>query len=117
MVRVARYARHTWIVATVSALAVATMTQSVGAQSDSQAAVNAANAKFKDFTEGKNADYIPALAKVDPNLFGIALVTADGKVYTAGDISTEVSIQSIAAGDYRDLERARRQSVRAEKVS
>ena len=46
--------------------------------------------------EGKNADYIPALAKVDPNLFGIALVTADGKVYTAGDVKTEVSIQSIS---------------------
>ena len=38
----------------------------------------------------------PALAKVDPNLFGIALVTADGKVYTAGDVKTEVSIQSIS---------------------
>jgi len=82
-----------------------------------QAALDATYAKYKDLKEGKNADYIPALAKVDPNLFGIALVTADGKVYTAGDISTEVSIQSIAAGDYRDLERARRQSVRAEKVS
>ena len=46
--------------------------------------------------EGKNADYIPALAKVDPNLFGIAVVTADGKVYTAGDLKTEVSIQSIS---------------------
>ena len=31
-----------------------------------------------------------------PNLFGIAVVTADGKVYTAGDIKTEVSIQSIS---------------------
>ena len=46
--------------------------------------------------EGKNADYIPALAKVDPKLFGIAVVTADGKVYTAGNITTEVSIQSIS---------------------
>ena len=46
--------------------------------------------------EGKNADYIPALAKVDPNVFGIALVTTDGKVYTTGDITTEVSIQSIS---------------------
>ena len=46
--------------------------------------------------EGKNADYIPALAKVDPNLFGIAVVTADGKVYSAGDLKTEVSIQSIS---------------------
>ena len=52
--------------------------------------------KFKTLKEGKNADYIPALAKVDPNLFGIAVVTADGKVYTAGDVKTEVSIQSIS---------------------
>ncbi len=42
-------------------------------------AINAAYAKYKDLQEGKNADYIPALAKVDPKLFGIALVTADGK--------------------------------------
>ena len=46
--------------------------------------------------EGKNADYIPALAKVDPNVFGIALVTTDGKVYSTGDLKTEVSIQSIS---------------------
>ena len=59
-------------------------------------AVNTAFNQFKTLKEGKNADYIPALAKVDPNLFGIALVTADGKVYTAGDIKTEVSIQSIS---------------------
>jgi glutaminase len=63
---------------------------------DAQAAVDAAYGKFKGLQEGKNADYIPALAKVDPNLFGIALVTADGKVYTAGDVKTEVSIQSIS---------------------
>ena len=61
-----------------------------------QQAVDAAFAKYKGLKEGKNADYIPALAKVDPNLFGIAVVTADGKVYTAGDIKTEVSIQSIS---------------------
>ena len=61
-----------------------------------QQAVDAAYDKFKTLKEGKNADYIPALAKVDPNLFGIALVTADGKVYTAGDVKTEVSIQSIS---------------------
>ena len=61
-----------------------------------QSAVDAAYAKYKDLQEGKNADYIPALAKVDPKLFGIAVVTADGKVYTAGDVKTEVSIQSIS---------------------
>jgi glutaminase len=61
-----------------------------------QQAVDNAYAKFRTLQEGKNADYIPALAKVDPNLFGIAVVTADGKVYTAGDVTTEVSIQSIS---------------------
>src|SRR5689334_23782921 len=65
-------------------------------QSDPQAAVNAAFKEFQDLKEGKNADYLPALAKVDPNLFGIALVTVDGKVFTAGDVKTEVSIQSIS---------------------
>jgi glutaminase len=63
---------------------------------DPQAAVNNAFNQFKTLKEGKNADYIPALAKVDPNLYGIVLITTDGKVYTAGDIKTEVSIQSIS---------------------
>jgi glutaminase A len=63
---------------------------------DIQQAVDAAYAKFRTLKEGKNADYIPALAKVDPDLFGIAVVTTDGKVYTAGDVKTEVSIQSIS---------------------
>src|SRR4026208_339586 len=61
-----------------------------------QQAIDAAFNKYKTLKEGKNADYIPALAKVDPNLFGIALVTTDGKVYSAGDLTTEVSIQSIS---------------------
>jgi glutaminase len=61
-----------------------------------QAALDAAHAKYKDLKEGKNADYIPALAKVDSNIYGIALVTPDGKVYTAGDVKSEVSIQSIS---------------------
>jgi glutaminase len=63
---------------------------------DYQRVVDQAYARYRDLHEGKNADYIPALAKVDPNLFGIALVTPDGKVYTAGNNTTEVSIQSIS---------------------
>src|SRR5262245_29435182 len=61
-----------------------------------QDAVNAAYAKFKDLKEGKNADYIPALAEVDPNIFGVALVTTDGMVYSTGALTSEVSIESIA---------------------
>ncbi|WP_206734728.1 glutaminase A [Flavobacterium sp. YO64] len=58
--------------------------------------LNEAFNKFKDLKEGKNADYIKELANVDPNIFGIALVTADGAVYTKGDIASMVSIQSIS---------------------
>jgi glutaminase len=52
--------------------------------------------RFKSLSEGKNADYIKELANVDPNIFGIALVTTDGKVYTRGDITSMVSIQSVS---------------------
>src|SRR5947209_665381 len=61
-----------------------------------QAALDAAYDKFKDLQEGKNADYIKELANVDPNIFGIALVTTDGKVFTKGDIASMVSIQSVS---------------------
>ena len=81
----------------VGAAIVGLTTIGMSAQSGNiQQAVDSAYEKFKTLKEGKNADYIPALAKVDPNLFGIAVVTADGKMYTAGDIKTEVSIQSIS---------------------
>jgi len=52
--------------------------------------------KFKDVKEGANADYIKELATVDPNIFGIALVTTDGQVYEEGDIKSMVSIQSVS---------------------
>lgn len=45
---------------------------------------------------GKVADYIPELAKVNPDQFGIALVDLDGKVYGVGDFKTPFSIQSIS---------------------
>jgi len=63
---------------------------------DYQGAINQTHAKYLSLQEGKNADYIPALAKVDSKIYGIALVTVDGKVYTTGDITSEVSIQSIS---------------------
>jgi glutaminase len=92
-----RISASAWSLGAV-ALALALGIPSLRAQAptDVQPAIDAAYAKYKTLKEGKNADYIPALAKVDPNLFGIAVVTADGKVYTAGDVKTEVSIQSIS---------------------
>ena len=55
-----------------------------------------AYAKFKDDKGGKNADYIPALAKVPSNLFGITIVTVDGKVINVGDVDYAFSMQSCA---------------------
>src|SRR5262245_15366379 len=80
------------------AAAVAIAAPAVPAQTPEQidSAMKAAYDKYKDSREGKNADYIPALAKVDSKIYGIALVTVYGKVYTVGDIKSEVSIQSIS---------------------
>ena len=77
----------------VTAAATVTLAQTP-AEIDS--ALKAAMDKYKDIKEGANADYIPALAKVDSKIYGIALVTVDGKIYTTGDIKSEVSIQSIS---------------------
>ena len=46
--------------------------------------------------KGVVASYIPELAKVDKNKFGISLLDETGKVYTAGDSGEQFSIQSIS---------------------
>jgi glutaminase len=46
--------------------------------------------------EGKVADYIPALARIDPKKFGMAVVTAEGEVFTVGDAAEPFSIQSVS---------------------
>ena len=61
-----------------------------------QALVNQAYEKFKDNTDGKNADYIPELGKVNPKLYGVVGVTTNGKIFTAGDVDVPFSIQSIS---------------------
>ena len=47
---------------------------------DLEAIVKQAHEKVKNLKGGKNADYIPFLAKIDPNLFGIESIS---KVHTA----------------------------------
>ena len=46
--------------------------------------------------EGKQADYIPALANVDPDQFGLSLHMLDGRTYSIGASDVKFSIQSIA---------------------
>lgn len=45
---------------------------------------------------GAQADYIPALAKVDPDQFGMALTTVDGESYQCQNAEEKFSIQSIS---------------------
>lgn len=46
--------------------------------------------------DGKVSDYIPELAKVEPDKFGIALITTKGSTFSIGDVEEKFSIQSIA---------------------
>jgi len=47
-------------------------------------------------SEGAVASYLPELAKVDPEKFGVHLMTLDGKNYTVGDSREKFSLQSIS---------------------
>lgn len=46
--------------------------------------------------QGKLADYIPALAQINPRQLGIAVETLDGHSFQVGDAATCFSIQSIS---------------------
>ncbi|MGI9200116.1 MAG: glutaminase, partial [Woeseiaceae bacterium] len=61
---------------------------------DLQRIVDEAHAAFKDVKEGANANYIPILDTVPSELFGIVIVTKDGRVFAAGDVDYRFSIQS-----------------------
>lgn len=45
---------------------------------------------------GKVADYIPALAKIDPRKFGLAVVACNGETVCVGDADEPFSIQSVS---------------------
>ena len=52
--------------------------------------------KYQRLTDGRVADYIPELAKANPDLFGIAVVTPDGRTFEVGDCDQLFTIQSIS---------------------
>lgn len=58
--------------------------------------VDQAYNRFKSVDQGKVADYIPALAQVPRQLFGLCVVGVGGSVYAAGDTEYEFSIQSVS---------------------
>ncbi|OKL45559.1 glutaminase A [Pseudovibrio exalbescens] len=58
--------------------------------------VKQAHEKARNQTGGENASYIPYLASVDEDLCGVAIATADGRLFEAGDSRYEFAIESIS---------------------
>ena len=50
--------------------------------------------KYKKVKIGKNADYIPELKKINPNIYAISIFTVNGESYDVGDFKQEVAIES-----------------------
>jgi len=61
-----------------------------------QIAIEEAYNNTNSITEGNNANYIPYLANVPSNLFGIVIVNADGKIYKIGNTDFIFGIESIS---------------------
>jgi glutaminase len=61
-----------------------------------QLAVDDLYARYVALTDGEVATYIPELGKADPDELGIAIVSADGRTFAAGDRDRPFTIQSIS---------------------
>lgn len=61
-----------------------------------QQAVQEAYAECKDIKGGENAHYIPYLANIDPNLFGISVTLLDGTVINIGDTDYKFGVESVS---------------------
>lgn len=59
-------------------------------------AIEEAYHKFKDEKGGKNADYIPYLANVPSDLFGISACLPDGQTIVMGDTDYKFGIESVS---------------------
>ncbi|MBD1931923.1 MULTISPECIES: glutaminase A [Cyanophyceae] len=58
--------------------------------------LNELHLKYKSMRDGVLANYIPELAKANPDWFGICIVTVDGQIYEVGDYEQLFTIQSIS---------------------
>lgn len=61
-----------------------------------QRLVDDAHAAFADERDGSVSDVYPALAAVDPDLFGIALIGVSGRAYPAGDVDHPFVVMSVS---------------------
>jgi glutaminase len=74
----------------------AAVDEALAPSADHQWLVDEAVALYKDDQSGENASYIKILTETPSELFGVVIVTADGKVYKAGDVDYKFSIQSVS---------------------
>jgi glutaminase len=58
--------------------------------------VDEAYQRYRSHTDGENSRVYPALARVDRNLFGVALASIDGRVFASGDTECEFPIMSVS---------------------
>ena len=63
---------------------------------DVRDAVQHAFEQTKAVSGGKNADYIPYLANVPSDLFGIAVCLPDGEIIATGDTEYKFGIESVS---------------------
>lgn len=64
--------------------------------SDIKKAATSAYEETKSITGGKNADYIPFLANIDSNLFGLSVTLLDGTCLNFGDTDYKFGIESVS---------------------
>ena len=59
-------------------------------------AVESAYSECRNLKGGRNADYIPYLANIDKELFGISLTLSDGSTFAVGDTEYKFGIESVS---------------------
>lgn len=58
--------------------------------------ISQAHRRFAPLTQGQVSQVYPALARVPPELFGICVVGANGRVFSVGDAEHEFTIMSVS---------------------
>ncbi|HUG51721.1 MAG TPA: glutaminase A [Actinomycetaceae bacterium] len=61
-----------------------------------RALVAEAHSRFKRMDSGTVSQVYPALAQVAPELFGVAVVSARGRIYEAGEVDVPFTLMSVA---------------------
>ncbi len=66
------------------------------ARSELRATLETIYEQYRSLADGKVADYIPELARANPEWFAITVVTTEGEVFEYGDTEQSFTIQSIS---------------------